>query len=354
MAESKSSALAEALLESFRSGALKPGAKAPSDNELSALYKVSRTTVRDAVARLVSSGHLERRRGSGTYVREPFASPSSGPQLCLLLFEMPSPELARHPFAEELLLGVHGRLAALGGSVRVEWIPSERQFIAKLEREGAPSWLKGGAICAGGSASRRLAELFAKLGIRLAAVGRPADGALIPYVDSDSFAGAYLGVELLAKAGRRKIVAIDRAKPALPSFFQRQEGVAKAFAAFKLEDVPERHVDIGSDSEEQGRSVAKRLLASGLPFDGLLVYGGVAFRGLMDELAKAGLRAPRDFSCVYCMGYRKLFENLDFVPSALMQPLREMGAAAASLLLDREARPEARVMLPFVLKGSTL
>lgn len=48
-----------------------PGSAIPSENELSAIYKVSRTTVRNVITKLVQEGLLFRVPGKGTYVSEP-------------------------------------------------------------------------------------------------------------------------------------------------------------------------------------------------------------------------------------------------------------------------------------------
>lgn len=51
------------------SGGLSLGEKIPSENELGTKFAISRQTVRQATSVLESRGLLERRRGSGTYVR---------------------------------------------------------------------------------------------------------------------------------------------------------------------------------------------------------------------------------------------------------------------------------------------
>ncbi len=50
-------------------GELKPGDRLPSEPDLAARYRVSRITVRQALARLASEGLVERRQGTGTFVR---------------------------------------------------------------------------------------------------------------------------------------------------------------------------------------------------------------------------------------------------------------------------------------------
>lgn len=61
--------LAELLRQDIASGALEPGARLPSEPELSKRHSIGRPTVRQATELLVQGGLIERRRGSGTFVR---------------------------------------------------------------------------------------------------------------------------------------------------------------------------------------------------------------------------------------------------------------------------------------------
>jgi DNA-binding FadR family transcriptional regulator len=61
----------EALTRLVASGAYVAGARLPPEVELAARFGVSRTVVREAVARLKSAGLVESRQGSGLFVREP-------------------------------------------------------------------------------------------------------------------------------------------------------------------------------------------------------------------------------------------------------------------------------------------
>lgn len=54
--------------ERIQSGAMPPGARFPSEKDVTDDFKVSRTVVREAFARLAARGLLESRRGSGAYV----------------------------------------------------------------------------------------------------------------------------------------------------------------------------------------------------------------------------------------------------------------------------------------------
>ena len=63
--------LEEILSHRIDSGELKPSDPIPSEAELQEQYGVSRTTVRQAIARLVMAGKLRTVQGKGTFVTEP-------------------------------------------------------------------------------------------------------------------------------------------------------------------------------------------------------------------------------------------------------------------------------------------
>jgi GntR family transcriptional regulator, transcriptional repressor for pyruvate dehydrogenase complex len=54
-------------------GELQPGQKIMTERELAEAMGISRTSVRDAVHRLVAMGLLEQRQGQGTFVRTPYS-----------------------------------------------------------------------------------------------------------------------------------------------------------------------------------------------------------------------------------------------------------------------------------------
>ena len=50
---------------------LKPGDRLPSERDMCRMWDLNRTTLRNAIQRLVSDGMLYCRMGSGTYVSKP-------------------------------------------------------------------------------------------------------------------------------------------------------------------------------------------------------------------------------------------------------------------------------------------
>ena len=62
--------LMEQLKNDIVSGAIRPGEKLPSENELSQKYFLSRHTVRKALGILEQDGYVEAFHGKGTYCSE--------------------------------------------------------------------------------------------------------------------------------------------------------------------------------------------------------------------------------------------------------------------------------------------
>lgn len=63
--------LADILLERIRSGIYSPGQMIPSETGLAKQYSIGRPTVRQAMDTLVQKGLIQRKRGAGTFVKQP-------------------------------------------------------------------------------------------------------------------------------------------------------------------------------------------------------------------------------------------------------------------------------------------
>lgn len=71
MAETKKTylVLVDKMKDCYLTGNLNPGERLPSERELAVQFKVSRTTVREALRALEQNGLIEIRRGGGSYVK---------------------------------------------------------------------------------------------------------------------------------------------------------------------------------------------------------------------------------------------------------------------------------------------
>lgn len=62
--------VADSILEQIREGELQPGARLPSEKELSAKHRAGRNTIRHALSELAARGYVESVQGVGSFVTE--------------------------------------------------------------------------------------------------------------------------------------------------------------------------------------------------------------------------------------------------------------------------------------------
>ena len=95
----------------------------------------------------------------------------------------------------------------------------------------------------------------------------------------------------------------------------------------------ERHAD-------EGRIAAQKLLRHGKRFTALVAYNDISALGAMTALREAGHELPKDVSV---MGFDDIeFASIAYPPlTTIRQPLHDMGAAAAELLLRKFANDES-------------
>ena len=112
----------------------------------------------------------------------------------------------------------------------------------------------------------------------------------------------------------------------------------------------------GTRHAEEGRIAAEDLLRRGKRFTALIAFNDISALGAMTALREAGHRVPEDVSVIG-------FDDIEFASIAfpalttIRQPLREMGATAAELLLRKLAKDESvkniRVRPELIVRSST-
>lgn len=58
------------IIQHIKSGELKPGSKLPTERDMSQMFGVGRSSIREATKALVLSGYLESSQGKGTFIRK--------------------------------------------------------------------------------------------------------------------------------------------------------------------------------------------------------------------------------------------------------------------------------------------
>jgi LacI family transcriptional regulator len=166
-------------------------------------------------------------------------------------------------------------------------------------------------------------------------VNRRLEDESLPAVTADDREGARLAVEHVAALGHRRIAHLGGPQ-ALSTGLQRRLGFAEAMAGAGLE-VDERAVRFaGAFTEPEGARVCRELLDAAPDTTAIVAGNDLLALGCYDVLAERGLRCPDDVSIV---GFNDMpfADRFDPPLTTVRIPHREIGAAAADLLLERLA-----------------
>lgn len=331
----------DVLQNEILSGKYKSGQKLPSEAALVKQFGASRITVGHAVRDLRQQGLVERRAGSGTYVRRP-GSDAAG-----LLFGLLIPDRRETEIFEPICDGMAGapeagRHALLWGNTNAGAGSKEEQawrlceqyiarkaagvFFAPLELTPSKDEI-----------NQRIVRALEKARIPVVLLDR----CILPYpqrsshdlVGIDNRRAGYLAADHLLKLGRKRIFFIARPGSA-PTVEARAAGFREALydhgRASKQD--PVQRLDPAAPDE------VRSLMNAARP-DAFVCANDRTAGHLMRSLIALGRRIPADAAIVGMddVGYAALLP----VPlTTIHQPCREIGEAAMSAMLERIARPD--------------
>jgi DNA-binding LacI/PurR family transcriptional regulator len=327
-----------ALRRDIQSGRLKTGDRLPSEADLGRTFGASRITVGRAVRDLQTAGLVERRAGSGTYVRNPQRTSALSFGLLIPdlgeteIFEPICQGMMASPLAREHAL-VWGSLHGDGNSREARAWQMCRQYIDRQV---------SGVFFAPLELSPHNDDINQRIVRALDAARIPVvllDRTVEPYpgrgrhdlVGIDNRRAGYLITDHLLRLGSRRVafVALPNAAATVDA---REAGYREALYAreLPLERTLVHRID-PSDAE-----VVRRLMDMQRP-DAFVCANDRTAARLMPTLLRLGCRVPRDVRIVGIddVDYAKLLP----VPlTTLRQPTREIGDAALAAMLDRVAR----------------
>jgi len=178
---------------------------------------------------------------------------------------------------------------------------------------------------------------------------------LFPSVATTNRAGGAEAARHLLAVGRRRPMVIT----GIERFGCSQERLAGFGERFAVEGLP---IDGGLVVEgdftfESGRLAVERLLTAGTDFDAVFAHNDLSAVGAMQALREFGRRVPEDVSVI---GFDDipLAAHSDPPLTTIHQPMREMGQAAARMLLshfDGVPLPDAPevIVTRLVVRGSS-
>jgi DNA-binding LacI/PurR family transcriptional regulator len=336
--------ISQQLMAEIAEGKFSASSRLPSEAQLVARFQVSRPTVIRALRNLQEDGVVERRVGSGTYLRRSGGKEAASRKLGLLvpergtteIFELICGELAGLARAEDFLLlwGVVTPLQQQQNLSTDEAFRLCEQFIE--QRVAGVFFAPFEHLEEPDTINRQITERLSSAGIPLVLLDR--DAVMFPsrsqfdLVGVDNFAASYLLAEHLIKLGCQRIAFVMRPGSA-PTVYFRQAGLREALLNHALETPPDL-VQVG-DPTDNG---FVRLLAAGQRWDAVMCANDLTAAHLMATLAKNHVRVPQDLRVVGFDDAR--YATLLGTPLTTMhQPCRDIAVTAFQALRERMAEP---------------
>lgn len=338
--------------EAILAGQYREAQRLPSDSDLMKRFGTSRPTVARAMRELQTEGLIERRAGSGSFVRAISSPPAASRMIGLLIPGLGTTEIFEVICGEIAILArVHDYSVLWGGSVH----PGQN---AGMGRDHAEEFCEqfiqrrvNGVFFAPFEWIEEREEVNQRIATRLRDAGIPVvlldrDLRALPnrsdfdVVSVDNFAGGFLLAEHLFKLGCRRIAFVARPQSA-PSVEMRIAGIRDALVRHKVELRPDWVV--WCDPSDLKR--VRKLTAAKL-FDAFICANDNTAALLLRSLEQLNLGVPGELRVVGFDDVR--YATLLGVPlTTIHQPCRDIAITAFHTLMQRIAQPElpARTVL---------
>ena len=333
----------EALQRDIVAGRLTAGMRLPSEAALERQFGASRITVGRAVRDLQLAGMVERRAGSGSYVK-------ARPAVDARLFGLLIPDLGEtevfEPICQGMMASPHARQHALiWGSLLDDGASKEdrahalcRQYIERGVSGVffAPLELRSGQD----AVNREIAQALDAAGIPVVLLDRP----VVPYpgrgahdlIGIDNRRAGYTIADHLLRLGARRVAFIS-VEHAAATVSAREAGYREALYAAAAPVARE----LVHRLDPTDPSAVRGMMATASP-DAIVCANDWTAARLMHTLLGLGYAVPRDvrLAGIDDMDYASLLP----VPlTTLRQPTRDIGAAAFAAMIDRVNRPDTPV-----------
>lgn len=211
----------------------------------------------------------------------------------------------------------------------VESDADRRRVLGHL-RQGAAD----GALLVSTLARDPLPGLLAEAGLAAVTFARPDPAVPVSFVDTDHHAGGRLAAERLLTTGRRRFGVVG-GPPDVPAAVERLAGFRDELARRGVPYVPS--VD-GDFTVESGEAATARLLDTDPTLDAIFAANDLMAVGALHEFRRRDRRAGEDVGLI---GFDDSWPAAQARPTltTVRQPIEEMTARMATILLERVAQP---------------
>ncbi len=338
----KYSKLVDWVKQQIESGKFKPGDKLYSENELAGMFDISRQTVRHAIGILENEALVERRRGSGTYIKMP-PQPAHEPTKTIGVI---TTYLDDYIFPS-IIRGIESVLSQNGYTMRLSItnnkVENETTALTHMLQDDVDGLIVEPTKSALPNLNRTLYQTLAQRGIPCLMINGRYPEMALPVVAPDDMSGGHRAAEYLLERGHRHIGGIFKSDDIQGHL--RYAGFATA--------LKERGVTLREDAvvwyatEDIGRlfdgDSDAYILSRIQNCTALLCYNDQIAVRLTEILRRAGIQVPEQISMIS-------FDNSNLATlserglTSVAHPKEQLGEIAAqgilAMLRDRTAQTD--------------
>jgi len=337
--------------ERILDGRLPAGTRLPTDEELAALYQISRDSVRQALAMLANEGLIERVQGRGTFVSQLPSNPSPVAQVKQKQIGLVLNRTQRTQLTMNLLVGVEQAAKSHGYNVSFTYVEGEQEQQARDIARLRANHVSGIVIWPMGDTTydASIQQLQADH-IPVVLMDRYFPGLAIDYVGSDNTGGGYRATEHLLILGHRRIGFVFAREETLQttSVHERWQGYRKALQKY---EVPYDETLVVPDFRQTQAGIYEGLVEflqrPDRP-DAIFAVNDYVALDIMQAAKAIHLRIPEDLAVVG-------FDDMEFAArvnpplTTTVQQFVDIGLRAGTLLISRiegNVGPPKHIELP--------
>jgi DNA-binding LacI/PurR family transcriptional regulator len=340
------------LLNEIQEGVYKPGQRIPSERILAERFRISRASVRETIAAMLSDGTLFRTVGRGTFVSSLESRPARTPRITgsLQIGFWISESIFNFvkPGYNQTLTGIAEVCRSSGHTLRFHSVGEQRESLDQLFPPDADD-LDGNVVL--GGVNRAVLERLQSLDCPLVLVDMLFSKEGTHVVRIDYGHGTELAMQHLIELGHKEIGFIGFAGSEKYEVFWRMlESGGLTYNPRYVQFLEAAELEPGILAGYE--NMQKLLRSPHLPTAVLITNDYVAL-GAIEALTIAGVSVPGQMSIV---GFDDLAKG-NFPLTTVKADLVELGRIAARTLLDRIEHPDGSedtvVPIELVVRGST-
>jgi DNA-binding LacI/PurR family transcriptional regulator len=250
----------------------------------------------------------------------------------------------RNAYFAELADEVMRAAGARGLSVIIEQSNGDRDRELSL-LQGPRTTMVDGILYSVLGLEERDAHLLDKIETPMVLLGERIFHGPTDHVTMQNAASTKAATKHLLSRGRRRIVAFGaHAGEVVGSAGLRLAGYREALAEAGIEFDADLVVEVGDWFRKTGADAMHRLLASKVPFDGVVAFNDLIGLGAMRVMQEAGIRIPQDVAVV---GFDDIDETRYTLPTlSTINPGKEEIARVAVSFLQERIAAGARALPP--------